>query len=95
MCLKTESIAIQIQGLTSFIYDSYINKYGLLDVAERKLKELLFSSSINRRKVLKIEIFSRFVGLSEVYYTADDMQFMFTMVLKFIQTYNFNYIIHF
>ncbi len=89
MAAGREVATVRAQSLAAFIYDSYINKYGLLNVAERKLKEILLATAVNRQKHLKIELFSRFLGLSEVRYTPDDLYFMFTMALQLLQKYRF------
>ena len=87
MNLSGNSPTIQAQNLSAFIYDSFINKYGLLNVAERKLKEIFLSTIIHRSSILKIELFARFIGFSAIRYTADDMHFMFNIVLKLSQRY--------
>jgi len=72
-----EILQVKLQSLFEFIYDSHINKYGLLNVAERKLKEMLFSVTLHRTKSEKIELFARFLGISETCYSADDLDFLF------------------
>ncbi len=69
----------------TFIYDSYINKYGLLNVAERKLKELFLSTALDRSKILKVELFARFIGVSEIRYTTDDLSWLLIAALKLLQ----------
>jgi len=86
MISSKDNIALRTQNLTSFIYDTFINKYGLLNVAERKLKEIFISSVNFRQKSLKIELFCRFLGLGEPKYTPDDLNFMFTIALRLLQS---------
>eukprot|EP01022_Parablepharisma_sp_SALTPOND_P032345 TRINITY_DN8391_c0_g1_i1.p1 TRINITY_DN8391_c0_g1~~TRINITY_DN8391_c0_g1_i1.p1 ORF type:complete len:1241 (+),score=141.90 TRINITY_DN8391_c0_g1_i1:13388-17110(+) len=82
-------VPVQIQPLIVFLFESFINKYGLLNVAERKLKEIMLTAVMNRQKIVKIELFSRFIGLSEVKYSADDLWFYFSFIQKlFIKVYN-------
>ena len=78
-------VSIQIQPLSSFVYDFYINKYGLITVAERKAMQLLVSCFLNRHKSFVIELFTRFVGLTEIKYSADDLDFLFKIVLYFLK----------
>lgn len=93
MNANKETISIRLQGLAAFVYDSYINKYGLLNVAERKMKEMFLSTSFNQKKIEKIELFSRFLGLNEIKYTSDDLQFMFSVAILVIQKlYNASYV---
>jgi len=87
MLASKEAASVRSQALPAFLYDSYINKYGLLNVAERKLKEMFISATVNRKKSLKVELFTRFLGLSEVKYTADDLHFMFTIAIQLLQKY--------
>ena len=77
MSTGKDIISIRLQHLGPFVYDSYINKYGLLNVAERKLKEVLLSAALNRGRLHKIELFARFIGLSPIQYSSDDLYFMF------------------
>ncbi len=82
-----EVLGVKLQGMMEFVYDSHINKYGLLNVAERKLKEMLLTVMLHRTKSVKIELFARFLGVSEVTYTPDDLEFLFgfaqLLLLKF------------
>ncbi len=80
--------AVQGQSLASFLFDSFINKYGLLNVAERKLKEILLTVAMNRQKLARVELFARFLGLSEVKYSSDDLQFMFSFAQRLFQKYH-------
>ncbi len=82
------SAVVQTQTLPAFIYDLYVNKYGLITVAERKLRELMLGASMNRSKILAVELFARFLGVSDVKYTADDMQFMFSVAVRLMQRYS-------
>jgi len=68
------------QPLAAFIYEFYVNKYGLLNFAERKLKEMLLAVVLYRNREQRIELFSRFIGLSNIFYTPDDLLFLFHFV---------------
>ncbi len=83
-----ESVSARVEPLSDFIYDSYINKYGLLNVAERKLKELLLAVALNRSRVHEVELFARFMGLSHILYTADDLYFVFCLAQQLLLTYS-------
>lgn len=85
MMASKEAASIRTQSLSAFFYDSYINRYGLLNVAERKIKEIFLSAAFNRTKLLKIELFSRFLGISEQKYSSDDMHFMFSIAVLLLQ----------
>ena len=86
MDANKDSAPIRIQTLTAFVYDYYINKYGLLNVAERKLKEILITCVKIKKKQFRIEFFSRFIGISDIKYTNDDLNFVFTIATRMMQT---------
>ncbi len=73
------------ESLMAHAYNMYINKYGLLNVAERKLKEMMLSVALCRSKYIKVELFARFMGLSHVGYTPDDLQFLFVLAQLLLQ----------
>jgi len=83
--MNAASAANCTQQFAVFLYDSYVNKYGLINVTERKLKELYLSTVLSRNKELKIEIFARFIGLSEIRYSADDLCFLLSVCLKLLK----------
>lgn len=85
MIAGKEIMSVRMQSMMAYIYDSYINKYGLLHVAERKLKELMLSVALHRSEYIKIELFARFLGISEIQYTADDLNFMFVIAQQLLQ----------
>jgi len=82
-------ILLQQQPLIAFLFDSFINKYGLLNFCERKLKEIMLTAIMNKTKYSKIELFARFVGISEVKYSPDDLWFFLYFAQKlFTRVYN-------
>ena len=72
-----------MSGLFEYVYDYFINKYGLMNFAERKMKEMIISVIRSRRSSPKIELFARFLGLSEVQYSLDDLDFFFNIGILF------------
>ncbi len=82
-----EAVTVRMAGLAAFVYDSYINKYGLLNVAERKLKEMLLAVVLHRSASLHIELCARFLGLSSVRYSGDDLNFLLALAQQLFQKY--------
>jgi len=91
MQASKESALIKMQSIFEYLYDSFVNKYGLINFAEKKLNEVLLSVTKNRT-IPKIELFARFLGIGESYYTPDDLDFFFTLGLLFQNaTFGFNF----
>ena len=91
MQASKESAQIKMQPLFEFMYDFFVNKYGLINCAEKKLYEVLVSVSKNKQ-IPKIELFARFIGLGAQLYTPDDLDFLFIMALLYQNaTFGFNF----
>ena len=82
-----ESSNSMLMNIFEFTYDFHINKYGLIKVAERKLKEFLVACITYKANIPKIELFSRFLGIANVSYSIDDLHFFF-MIINYFSKYN-------
>jgi len=66
-----------------FTYDYFVNKYGLLNVAEKKIKEIFNNLLLSKKNLSKLELYARLLGISDKAYSTDDMEFLFILMAKF------------
>ncbi|CDW85585.1 UNKNOWN [Stylonychia lemnae] len=66
--------------------DQQLNKYGIVKITEKKLKELLVTIMESKDRVFKLELFSRFLGISKKQYSNNDLY----MFYKLNQLFTFN-----
>ncbi|CAI2358848.1 unnamed protein product [Moneuplotes crassus] len=78
LCAKN-SASIKYQSLSDFLYDTTYNKYGIVKLTEKKLKELLLTTALNYKKHPEVELFGHFIGILDKYYTNDDLTFYYKL----------------
>ena len=72
-----DSKIVRSQSMPEYLYDLTFNKYGIAKLTEKKLKEICLSVEIHKKKLCQIDLFSRFMGLNEIYYSNDDLTFYY------------------
>lgn len=77
-----ESVVIKMQSVFEYLYGYYMNLYGVSSFSEKKLMELLLSV-IKNSSIPRIQLFARFLNLSNIHYSADDFEFFFDISLLF------------
>ena len=70
-----ESVVIKMQSVFEYLY-------GVSSFSEKKLMELLLSV-IKNSSIPRIQLFARFLNLSNIHYSADDFEFFFDISLLF------------
>eukprot|EP00347_Sterkiella_histriomuscorum_P019314 403342126 len=58
-----DSQSIKSQPISEYVYDIYYNKYGIVKISEKKLRELFVTILENREGIFKLELFSRFFDI--------------------------------
>lgn len=72
-----DSKVIESQSLAEFLYDSFVHKYGMGKLAEKKVTEILTTIKA-KRNMPKLKIFGRFLYLFDYKrYSMDDLKFFF------------------
>lgn len=79
----------QQQPLLEWIYDSFMQKYGLKNVAEKKFNQLLGSCLIMQKQIPRIRLFGRFVELFNEITPADYNRYLEMVDLFTTQILNF------
>ena len=74
-----DSNKLKNQKLSEFVYDTFWHKYGLVNVAERKMKELLISVWMHKDKFFRVELFARFMKIASPNYSFNDMNFFYSL----------------
>ena len=54
-----ESVAVRHQRFGDFFYDLTLHKYGLVKVTEKKISEVVYSTSFHRKKIPDVELVAR------------------------------------
>ena len=54
-----ESVIVRNQRFGDFFYDLTLHKYGLVKVTEKKISEVIFSTSLHRKKIPDVELVAR------------------------------------
>lgn len=69
-----DSVNIRNASMLEFLYEFLQNKYGKTPILERKVKEILVTTLKNEDKFKNINLFSKFLGISDSNtYTNDDL----------------------
>ena len=56
---------------------AHTNKYGIVKLTEKKLKEICLTIMLNYTKFTEIDLFWCFLGLTDIYFTNDDLSFYY------------------
>lgn len=65
--------------MPEYLYEIMLSKYGIPKLTEKKLKEICLCLELNKKKNGLIDLFSRFMGIHNVYYTNDDLNFYYIL----------------
>eukprot|EP00753_Platysulcus_tardus_P020701 PLAT8346.1.p1 GENE.PLAT8346.1~~PLAT8346.1.p1 ORF type:complete len:966 (+),score=525.09 PLAT8346.1:64-2898(+) len=77
---------VQRQSTTEFVYDWYLNKYGLKQIADRHLRTLLTALKAHDSE-LQVQHFKRLLGVDGKRMAEDEESVYLTIVLRLLKFY--------